>query len=971
MRNIFILAVLLIALGSHFADAESIALVVKNSTRLDSTHESRIFNTLADMGYNVTTIDRLSSPDYAKFDLIVVAGRPLDVYSYQLLDSFAGSLPVRSRPTLAIDTIYPKIWGWTSQGISNQKSSNVQKLYIADNSTGIAAGYSIGQRVDAHVISKPIMGLDRAATTFSPVAYGDATSRLFTLATAEANTGYSNGNVTLARNTFFGVPYPVYWSDDTLNLFRKAVKWTMGVLDTDGDALIDRLDNCPLISNPEQEDSDGDNIGNACDACPNDSSNDADGDGICGNIDNCPSDSNPGQADTDGDGLGDLCDATDDRVDLAIASLVFSSTGYECEQMTVNMTARNKGAKDAGSYRVNITVNGQFAKSFDYNESFGANSTRNISLVLSSPETCMGSTSSKAFVVALVSPVADINQSDNVYRFTVNLASQRAMDVDNDGILEKARNANGNMADGYEDYSDENNNTAATRIDGDSDGKADFLIDIGNNGIFEKYWDPDGIFLADVFSISGYHIFDSNNNSRPDKVYYNGQLSGLREIVRDINNDGTNDTVFDINSNSIMDSNDRAWLSNTLLTLPDITVPSIATDPASVTPSAAFKLMPTIRNNGQMAAFNFTVDMLFDGASIGNRTISLSGGQEQRLEFDAGQRAQGQHTATAIGDKTGRIEESDEANNNATITFSISPAQQEQTVSTASSGTASGSSGGGSSGAPSIRVRKLELFVPNKIEMFRGETASFKASAKNTGTVSLYRISINSSGINREWISISPGEIAAAFEGQAKEFNVTVKVPPNDTAKEYEIAFSLEANGERMDTEKTRLIVKERLEKRAKMAIEDISIGELYAGGNSTINISIRNEGEADGAIEVGIEAEDGLRPGRPKENMTIRKNESIVSIFPLSADMNAKGKKKLNITFTFAGETQKVEKEIEIQAQKSFDMTGMLSGMIDSNKAAIALVIAFSIAGLAAYSFWSRRQKLPPWHAAIRKYGR
>jgi hypothetical protein len=55
----------------------------------------------------------------------------------------------------------------------------------------------------------------------------------------------------------------------------------------------------------ENIDADGDGLGDACDACPNDSDNDADGDGICGDVDNCPEVSNPNDADTDEDGIPD------------------------------------------------------------------------------------------------------------------------------------------------------------------------------------------------------------------------------------------------------------------------------------------------------------------------------------------------------------------------------------------------------------------------------------------------------------------------------------------------------------------------------------------------------------------------------------------------------------------------------------------------------------------------------------------
>jgi hypothetical protein len=81
--------------------------------------------------------------------------------------------------------------------------------------------------------------------------------------------------------------------------------------DVDLDLFCDKIDNCPDVCNPYQEDTDCDGVGNACDNCPhkpNPYQKDTDYDGVGDACDNCPYVANPGQGDTDGDGKGNACD---------------------------------------------------------------------------------------------------------------------------------------------------------------------------------------------------------------------------------------------------------------------------------------------------------------------------------------------------------------------------------------------------------------------------------------------------------------------------------------------------------------------------------------------------------------------------------------------------------------------------------------------------------------------------------------
>ncbi len=94
-------------------------------------------------------------------------------------------------------------------------------------------------------------------------------------------------------------------------LLRLQLNGQSRIPDSDGDRVPDNQDNCPQINNPEQIDTDEDDLGDECDDCPLDIDNDIDQDGTCANQDNCPLVFNQQDQNQDGDEFGDLCDPCD------------------------------------------------------------------------------------------------------------------------------------------------------------------------------------------------------------------------------------------------------------------------------------------------------------------------------------------------------------------------------------------------------------------------------------------------------------------------------------------------------------------------------------------------------------------------------------------------------------------------------------------------------------------------------------
>lgn len=115
--------------------------------------------------------------------------------------------------------------------------------------------------------------------------------------------------------------------------------------DDDLDGIFNANDNCPLIPNSDQADTDNNGVGDAC----NDE-NDSDGDEWANHLDNCPNNYNLSQVNVDEDEFGDVCDPyPHDADNLGVCLLTVGQLTISNERLVMENSLLIEQLKDSDS----------------------------------------------------------------------------------------------------------------------------------------------------------------------------------------------------------------------------------------------------------------------------------------------------------------------------------------------------------------------------------------------------------------------------------------------------------------------------------------------------------------------------------------------------------------------------------------------------------------------------------------------
>jgi hypothetical protein len=226
------------------------------------------------------------------------AGGPSDGYIRTSLSGIAGVLTTTNSTWQSPAFTYNGVAGATPATVnfSMDRRANVASLLTLLGS----ANYTVSLR---DITASTTVAVSGPTTVTNQPTWASTASVAVAPAALTIGDSYQIRIVSQANLPVAVLPSVTFDYD---NVLLRAATAPVGT-DGDGDGVTEPPDNCPTVFNPNQQDSDGDGTGDACDATPN--GPDTDGDGVGDQIDNCPSVVNPLQENTDGDLLGDACDS--------------------------------------------------------------------------------------------------------------------------------------------------------------------------------------------------------------------------------------------------------------------------------------------------------------------------------------------------------------------------------------------------------------------------------------------------------------------------------------------------------------------------------------------------------------------------------------------------------------------------------------------------------------------------------------
>jgi len=994
--SLFFLASFLFSLASFltsYAYAATAAIVVKNRNSLSELHERRIDYILKDMGFNVTLIDKdvslsLDTADYHKFDLIVVAGRP-SVPVREQLDSFVADLPVNEVPTIGIDYNYPADWGWAeTRGISSYISSKPQGVYITEEHP-LTWRFFLDEKVYVHAVQGyEIIDLIEDYTPLQSVASASTIKKHGVIryglpgSTLNDEKRVSNASAVV----FFGITYPLYWTNDADQLFKNAVNWLTA--DTDGDRIKDYMDNCPY-------------------------------------------DANPNQVDIDRDGAGDVCDAIDNRPDLIVSStgLPTPAERIECKDEDIVVDVKNVGNANASGYVVELKVGNpddsigggavSYYASYDASgNELGVGKNNSVKITIPGEKLCGSVQKILTAVVKSVQP-SELNSANNELTTELQFTTVK-IDADGDSILEEASDKNGNMNDGYEAYFDPSSasgsglNTSVASLGGDPDNKTDYLIDVANSGtldgLFEKYWDPDDRVLTNVS-----YQTDTVTGDRTDVAMIDFDGDGDIDALYNVTSGGieyldkTPPSVAAITVNpSFGSSSENTWYTfNVSASVSDAesginkksceyTLDGIAWLKADYR-RIDFNHGVCYKNSlsasiGRVLKINLRVKDKANNAATGSeatrkvsiRPLSLAISADKtsyavnesvRISVhvsyaDSGKKVQGATIKYSFNSGSSNVGTTDENGDykfnltapssygkytltvNGNHTYSEGSSSMEINVLSQTTTTQSQSSSSSESDLNTLPIIEMLTDASSNIYAYIGEDKELTVRVRNTGLTTAYSVRVDAdvdTDITDISFDIDPNS-ADLTSGESQEFTITLQVPDSEDAIGNHSVSVWVLNYKSRTMKTFNLIVTENApaETFPKIEFVSVSVPDLYVNESSTVSITLKNTGTGEADVTEEINLPEGWRAERASTSVHITPGaEETVSFNVIPSDANG----TIEFVTSYISESGEVvfKREIDVTAkpsevleeQPSF-LTGMLVA-ISEFKFYIAAIAALS----------------------------